>query len=134
MENNISKYITIDEAIRTNAPKKNVPNAIQLKAMRNVALKVFEPLREWYGKPIIVNSFFRSREVNAFVKGSSTSQHLSGEAIDITAGSKKENEKLFNWIKDNLEWDQLINEYNFSWVHVSLKLSGKQRRQILYIK
>jgi len=130
----ISKHITYLEAVKTNVPKRNNPNSIQLMAMRNVALKVFEPLREWYGKPIIINSFFRSREVNAFVKGSSTSQHLAGEAIDITAGSKEENEKLFNWIKDNLEWDQLINEYDFTWVHVSLKLNGKNRKQILAIK
>lgn len=132
--NNISPHITFAEAIRTNVPKKNIPNDIQVMAMRNVALKVFEPLREWYGKPIIINSFFRSREVNAFVKGASTSQHLSGEAMDLTAGSKEENRKLFDFIKDNLEFDQLINEYDFTWVHVSLKLNGKNRKQILIIK
>ena len=134
MSDLISKHITYVEGIRTNVPKKNIPNDVQLKAMRNVAEKVFEPLRAWYGNPIIINSFFRSREVNAFVKGASTSQHLAGEAMDLTAGSKEENKRLFDWIKNNLEFDQLINEYDFTWVHVSLKISGKQRKQIVIVK
>ncbi len=137
MDSNISKHITFYEATVT--PKsielsiKNIPNAKQLLAMQNVATKCFEPLREWYGKPIIINSFFRNDKLNSAVGGAPTSQHLKGEAIDLTGGSKVENKKLFDWLKANVKFDQLINEYNYSWVHVSLKLTGVNRKQVLAI-
>ena len=112
---------------------KNEPNEAEIASMRLVAELCFEPLRKWYDKPIKVNSFFRRSELNIAVGGSKTSQHCLGEAIDMSAGSQIENEKLFNWCKDNLDFDQLINEYNFSWVHISYKRSGN-RKQILVIK
>jgi hypothetical protein len=87
-------------------------------------------LREWYGKPIIVNSGYRCEALNKAIGGAKSSQHMLGEAADITVGSKEENEKLFDYIKDNLEFDQLINESNFSWVHVSYR-EGRLRKQVL---
>lgn len=134
----ISKHITIEEATfsaKAVANKiSNVPNESQLEAMQLVAEKLFEPLREWYGKPIKINSFFRSLEVNKLVKGSSkSSQHCKGEAIDISAGSKTENKKLFDYVCKNLDFDQVINEYDFTWVHISYKPKGN-RKQILIIK
>ena len=78
-------------------------------------------MREWYGKPIIVNSGYRCEALNKAIGGAKSSQHMLGEAADITVGSKEENEKLFDYIKDNLEFDQLINESDFSWVHVSYR-------------
>jgi hypothetical protein len=87
-------------------------------------------LREWYGKPIIVNSGYRCEALNKAIGGAKSSQHMLGEAADITAGSKEENEELFNYIKDNLEFDQLINESDFSWVHVSYR-EGRLRKQVL---
>jgi len=101
--------------------------------MKLVAEKCFEPLREWYGKPIRVNSFFRCEKLNTLVKGSKTSQHVEGKAIDMDAGSKEENKKLFEWCKANLVFDQLINEYDYSWVHISYNAS-KNRNQILIVK
>lgn len=133
----ISKHISFDEA--TNSPTalrlgiKNEPNEAELQSMKVVAEKCFEPLREWYGKPIKINSFFRCSDLNKKVGGSVTSQHCKGEAIDLTAGSKDENKKLFEWAKDNLIYDQLINEYDYSWVHISFKV-GNNRNQILIIK
>ena len=133
----ISKHITIEEATfsaKAVANKiSNVPNEAQLKAMQLVAEKLFEPLRVWYNKPIKINSFFRSLEVNKLVGGSATSQHCKGEAIDISAGSKAENKKLFDYVCKNLDFDQVINEYNFTWVHISYKPKGN-RKQILVIK
>lgn len=133
----ISKNITWDEAtISPTALRlgiKNEPSEAQYTAMVMVAEMCFEPLRKWYGKPIKINSFFRCKELNEAVKGSKTSQHVSGHAIDMSAGSKEENEKLFNWCKDNLEFDQLINEYDFSWVHISY-VPNNNRKQILVIK
>ena len=133
----ISKHITIDEATfsakAVSNKISNVPNEAQLKAMQLVAEKLFEPLRVWYGKPIKINSFFRNSQVNKLVGGSSTSQHCKGEAIDISAGSKTENKKLFDYVCKNLDFDQCINEYDFTWVHISYKSKGN-RKQILVIK
>jgi hypothetical protein len=67
------------------------------------------------------------------VKGSKTSQHVEGKAIDMDAGSKEENKKLFDWCKANLVFDQIINEYDYSWVHISYNAS-KNRNQILIVK
>jgi zinc D-Ala-D-Ala carboxypeptidase len=133
----ISKHITLSEA--TNSPTalrlkiKNEPNPTQLEAMKVVANMLFEPLREWYGKPIKINSFFRCEELNKSVGGSKTSQHCKGEAIDMSAGSKEENKKLFDWCKANLIFDQLINEYDYTWVHISYKV-GMNRNQTLEVK
>jgi zinc D-Ala-D-Ala carboxypeptidase len=133
----ISKHITFKEATQSNTAIrfgiKNNPNSIELAAMKLVATELFEPLREWYGKPIKINSFFRCEELNKKVGGSKTSGHVLGNSIDIDAGSIEENKKLFNYIKDNLMFDQLINEYNFSWVHISYKKNAN-RKQILIIK
>jgi uncharacterized protein YcbK (DUF882 family) len=133
----ISKHITIDEATfsaKAVANKiSNIPNESQLEAMQLVAEKLFEPLREWYNKPIKINSFFRNIEVNKLVGGAASSQHCKGEAIDISAGSKSENKKLFDYVCKNLDFDQCINEYNFTWIHISYKPKGN-RKQILVIK
>ena len=134
---NISKHISFIEATQSPTAVKlginNNPDKAQLEAMQLVAEKCFEPLRLWYGKPIKVNSFFRSDLLNRAVKGSLTSQHKKGEAIDLDAGSKEENKKLFDWIKANLDFDQLLNEYNYSWVHISYS-KNKNRKQVLIIK
>jgi len=134
---NISKHITYLEATQSPTAVKlginNNPDKAQLEAMKLVAEKCFEPLRIWYNKPIKINSFYRSDLLNRAVKGQITSQHKKGEAIDIDAGSKEENKKLFEWIKANLVWDQVINEYDYSWVHVSY-CKTKNRKQILVIK
>ena len=134
---NISKHITFIEATQSPTAVKlginNNPDKAQLEAMKLVAEKCFEPLRTWYNKPIKINSFFRSDLLNRAVKGSLTSQHKKGEAIDLDAGSKEENKKLFEYIKNYLDFDQVINEYNYSWVHVSYSKT-KNRKQILIIK
>lgn len=132
----VSEHITLLEATQSiTATAKginNTPDAQTLQNMTLVANKCFEPLRKWYGKPITINSFYRCPELNAVVKGSATSQHVKGEAIDISAGSKSENKKLFDWLKANVVFDQLINEYDYTWVHVSYnKLVN--RKQVLVI-
>jgi zinc D-Ala-D-Ala carboxypeptidase len=138
----ISKYISYEEAtVSQTATRKgisNKPNAQELARMKNVAEKVFDKVREHFGEPIRVSSFFRGKELNAAVGGSKTSQHMTGEAIDIQAIGKATNKDIFNYIKDNLEYDQIISEYpdksgNPAWVHVSLRLVGKNRKQVLTI-
>lgn len=128
------KYFTIKELTEsTTATIKGLDNTPTEQVEKNLTIlveKILDPLREMYGKPIIVNSGYRSPEVNVAVNGSKTSQHVLGEAVDITAGSKKENKKLFELIRDNFEFDQLINENNYSWIHVSYR-EGRLRKQIL---
>ena len=137
---NISKHITLKEATysATGEAKKidNSPTAEHLASMKLLAEKVFEPVREWYGKPIKINSFYRSKALNLAIPGSSlTSQHSKGEAMDMDTAS--DNKKIFEYIKNNLDFDQMIWEFgtteNPDWVHVSYKASGN-RKQILRAK
>jgi hypothetical protein len=137
---NISKHITLKEATysATGEAKKidNSPTAEHLANMKLLAEKVFEPMREWYGKPIKINSFYRSKALNLAIPGSSlTSQHSLGQAMDIDTAA--DNKKLFDYIKANLTFDQLIWEFgtaeNPDWVHVSYKAIGN-RKQILRAK
>ena len=135
--NNISKHISYLEATQSNTAliKKinNTPTELELEVMRFVAETCFEPLRVWYKKPIKVNSFFRCASLNKAVGGSKTSGHVLGNSIDISAGSKTENKKLFDWLKENTDFDQLINEYDYSWIHVSSKRINNRNR-VLIIK
>lgn len=110
---------------------KNTPPLQEAGNMKALAENVLDPLREWYGKPIYVNSGYRSPQLNRIVGGAPTSQHMKGEAADITAGSKAENKKLFDYIKSNLPFDQVIDEKDYSWVHVSYKRDGSNRKQVL---
>ena len=130
MKENISKNISYKEATQSNTAKAkkidNTPSGDTLVRMKLVAEKCFQPVREWYGQPININSFYRSPLLNQAVRGAKTSQHVKGEAIDISAGSSVENKKLFDWLKDNVEFDQLINEYGYRWIHISYKISGNR--------
>jgi len=127
---NISKNLSYKEAIHSNTAKArgidNTPNEETLERMILVAEKVFQPVRDWYGKAININSFYRSPLLNKAVGGATRSSHMKGEAIDISAGSKEENKKLFDWIKKNLKVDQCINEYDYRWLHISYREVGNR--------
>ena len=136
----ISKHISYKEgtysqtALRRNLD--NTPNEEQLKCMKGVAENLFEPLREWVGGPIKINSFFRGEPVNTAIGGSKYSQHMKGQAIDIddTFGHKA-NAEMFHYIKDNLDFDQMIWEFgdddNPDWVHVSYVSPQENRNRCL---
>lgn len=108
----------------------NYPTAEAISNLTRLVNNVLDPLREKYGKPIRVSSGYRSAILNRSVNGATSSQHRLGEAADITVGNKEENKKLFEIIKNELPFDQLIDEKNFSWVHVSFR-EGRNRKQIL---
>lgn len=108
----------------------NFPTAEAISNLIKLVDNVLDPLREKYGKPIRVSSGYRSAILNRSVNGATSSQHRLGEAADITTGSKDENRKLFEIIKNELLFDQLIDEKNFSWVHVSFR-EGRNRKQVL---
>jgi hypothetical protein len=114
----------------------NTPSGEHLENFKKLAENVFEPIREHFGVPIHISSGYRSKELNAAIGGSLTSQHCQGEAIDIDMdGTSITNAQIFNFIKDNLNFDQMIWEFgsdsNPDWVHVSYESTGKQRKQIL---
>jgi zinc D-Ala-D-Ala carboxypeptidase len=135
----ISKHITMAEATNSETAKKlgisNLPNDVELANMKLVAEKCFEPIREWHGKPLRINSFFRSGKLNSSIGGSSgTSQHCLGQAIDLSSGNNAENKKIFLWAKDNLVYDQIIYEYGnddgCDWVHISYKPTGNRKQAL----
>ena len=111
---------------------KNDPSIQVCKSLTALIEKVLDPLREAYGKPIIVTSGYRCEKLNKAVGGAASSQHVKGEAADIRSvqDTPEENKKLFDLIvKLGLPFDQLINEYNYDWVHVSF--GARHRRQKL---
>lgn len=136
----ISKHLSFEECTHSDTAdklgiKNNNPNLHHIDNMKLLAEKVFEPLREHFNVPINVSSVFRSLALNQALKGSITSQHCSGQAMDINMkDSKINNAILFHWIKDNLKFDQLIWEFgnskNPDWVHVSY-VDGNNRGQVL---
>ncbi len=138
----LSQHLDLSEVIRSESAKRNgisnMPIALHIENFKLLAEKVFEPIRVHFDCPIHISSGYRSAELNRCVGGSSTSQHCTGEAIDIDmdgSTSGVNNKMVFDYIKDNLEFDQLIYEFgdskNPDWVHVSYESTGKQRKQIL---
>ena len=139
----ISKHLNLAEIIRSDTAKRqgidNTPTAEHLENFKLLADRVFEPIRLHFGVPIFISSGYRSRELNSFIKGSSSSQHCKGQAIDIDMdGTSVTNAQIFNYIKDNLNFDQMIWEFgtdaNPDWVHVSYESTGKQRKLIFLSK
>ena len=128
------KHFTIKELCHSDtATRRGIKNEPTEEVVRNLTAlvdNVLDPLREWYGKPIYVNSGYRCPELNAAVGGVANSQHLSGEAADIDVNDTKENRKLFAWIEENCEFDQLLWENGGAWIHVSYKRSGKNRQMV----
>jgi hypothetical protein len=134
----LSAHLDLSEVIRSESAKRNgisnMPIALHIENFKLLAEKVFEPIRTHFGVPIHISSGYRSVELNKCIGGSLTSQHCQGEAIDIDMDSSTSgvtNRMVFDYIKDNLEFDQLINEFDYSWVHVSYESTGKQRKQVL---
>jgi hypothetical protein len=141
----ISNNISYNEAVKSSSAVRfgidNTPNEQQLSNMKLLAEKVFQPLREWHGKPIGISSFFRCKELNKLIGGSKNSQHvaLNGAAMDIDADIYENginNLDIFNYIKDNLDFDQLIMEGlnpdgTPQWIHVSYVSTEKNRKQVL---
>ena len=136
----LSKNLALAEVTRSETAKRkgisNMPTPEHLENFKKLAENVFQPIRDHFGVPIRISSGYRSAALNKAIGGASSSQHCSGEAIDIDMdGTTVTNAQIFNYIKDNLNFDQLIWEFgtdaNPDWVHVSYESTGKQRKQIL---
>jgi len=138
----LSKNLSLAEVIRSETAKRrgvsNMPTDAHIANFKLLAEKVFEPIRNHFEKPIFISSGYRSAALNKAIGGAASSQHCTGEAIDIDMdghGNGVTNKMVFDYIKDNLNFDQLIWEFgtdaNPDWVHVSYESTGRQRKQIL---
>jgi zinc D-Ala-D-Ala carboxypeptidase len=137
----VSQHISLNEATKSQTALRrgidNTPSEEVLNSMKIVAEKCFEPIRNHHGKAIGISSFYRSPELNKAIGGSRTSDHCRGRAIDIDADIYNNgitNAEIFHWLRENVEFDQLIWEYgtdsNPAWVHVSYR-PGENRGQVL---
>jgi len=136
----LSKNLVLAEVMRSETAKRkgisNMPTPEHIENFKKLAENVFQPIRDHFGVPIYISSGYRSKALNKAVGGSLSSQHCQGEAIDIDMdGTSITNKQIFDFIKDNLVFDQMIWEFgtdkNPDWVHVSYESTGKQRKQIL---
>ena len=136
----LSKNLALAEVMRSETAKRkgisNMPTPEHIENFKKLAENVFQPVREHFGVPIHISSGYRSKALNTAVGGSLSSQHCTGEAIDIDMdGTSITNKQVFDFIRENVNFDQMIWEFgtdaNPDWVHVSYESTGKQRKQIL---
>jgi hypothetical protein len=136
----LTQHITYAEACHSDTAKRlgilNIPNEYEMWNMVILATEVFEPLREWVGGPIKISSFYRSRELNKAIGGSTKSMHCEGRAMDIDdVYGHKTNAEMFDYITMYLDYDQLIWEFgddsNPDWIHISFVDHDSNRKQTL---
>ena len=138
----LSEHLDLAEVTRSDMAKRkgisNMPTPEHIENFKKLAQNIFEPIRKHFGVPIMISSGYRSKALNTAIGGSLTSQHCTGEAIDIDMDGTANgvtNKMVFDYIKGNLNFDQLIWEFGTKdapdWVHVSFESTGKQRKQIL---
>lgn len=140
----VSKYVSYFEVTHSNQAKalkiSNIPNAEQLGNLKLVCTNIFDKVREHFGKPIGISSAYRSHELNTRIGGSKSSQHMDGKALDIDADihGGLNNKELFEWIKNNCTFDQLIWEFGSenapAWVHVSYNSQGNRCQVLRAVK
>lgn len=131
------KYFTIDELTRSaTAARLHIDNTADAAVRRSLTAlvdNVLDPLRERYGKPVYVTSGYRCRRLNEAVGGVDNSQHLLGQAADITAGTPEDNRELYALAcRMHLPFDQLIDEHGMQWIHISY--GPRHRRQAFVIR
>ena len=138
-----TKNFSYDELIASSTAKRlgldNTPTPEEKERLRQLAEDILQPIRDAWRAPIVVTSGFRSEAVNNAVGGVKNSQHRLGESADIKVGGKERNRKLFNFIyklinQGKIKVGQLIDEYNYQWIHISLPRKNKENNQILHIK
>ena len=135
-------YFTIEELSASDTARRrgidNTPDAAKRQKLQTLIEQLLDPIRAAWGAPIAVNSGYRSPALNRAVGGVSTSQHLRGEAADISVGSPADNKRLFDKITEmqaagKIAFDQLIDESGYKWIHISYR-AGSNRNQILHLK
>ena len=137
----LSENFTLEELIRSNTAERmgidNVPKDEKVvENLRSLCLEVLQPLRDYVGAPVHINSGYRCPELNMAVGGVKNSQHCRGEAADIRIVSPKQGREWAAWIEDNCRFDQMLLERNKNgtvWLHVSCKRDAKANRQVFKI-
>ena len=137
----LTKNLSLQEMLKSRTATRlglsNSPSEEHVKNMQALAENIFQPLRDYFGVPIHISSGYRSEALNKAIGGSKSSQHCKGEAMDIDRDgySQPDNAQIFEYIKKNLDFDQMIWEFgtqqNPEWVHVSHKRDGKNRAELL---
>ena len=136
------KYFTLDELCASDTAQRrgidNTPDTAKKQKLQTLIEQLLDPIRAAWGAPITINSGYRSPKLNAAVGGVSTSQHLRGEAADISVGGPAENKRLFAKIVElqktgRIAFDQLIDESGYRWIHLSYR-PGANRNQTLHLK
>jgi len=133
----LSKHLDLGEVTRSESAKRegiiNMPTPEHYENLKVIAEKIFEPIREHFGVPIFISSGYRSEALNVYIGGSRSSDHSKGRALDLDmdgSSSGVTNKMIFEFIKDNLEYDQLINEFDFGWVHVGYRLNANRKQTL----
>ena len=135
----LSKNLSLREVVKSNTAIilgiDNQPKLAHIESLHLIAKNVFQPVRDHFNVPIGITSGYRCKELNKAIGGSKKSQHCKGEALDLDADiyGRITNKQIFDFIKDNLEFDQLINEFDYAWVHVSYS-KNNNRRNVLEAK
>lgn len=124
----------IESETATEKKIDNIPDFDEVFRLHDLIKNVVQPLRTLYGKPIEVKSGYRSPELNKAVGGATNSQHMEGNSVDISTGTKKGNKKLFELIRMYLKFDQVIDEKDYTWIHVSWVGEKENRNQVLHLK
>ena len=138
----LSEHLDLSEVTRSAMAKRlgvsNMPTPEHIENFKKLAENIFEPIRKHFGVPIMISSGYRSKELNTAIGGAKSSQHLLGQALDLDMDGTPNgvtNKMVFDYIKANLNFDQLIFEFGTKdapdWVHVSYNPKGKQRKQVL---
>ena len=132
----LSKNFILSEITRSNTAKRlgisNEPTKEHLESLQRIILNIIQPMRDSLG-PIRISSGYRSKELNRAIGGSNKSQHCKGQALDIQFWKDGQmcNKEVYDWVIDNaVEFDQMINEFDFAWIHISLK-KDKNRKDVL---
>jgi len=133
----ISKNFTLSELVASitaaNYRIDNTPSPDVIINLVKLVENTLQPIRDLWGNPVFVSSGYRNLKLNGLVGGSQNSQHISGQAADISVGASSNNKKLFEMIvKSNIPYDQLIDESNYQWLHISYNADGN-RKQILHL-
>ena len=132
----LSKNLLLSECIRSESAKRrgvsNMPTPAHIENLKYVAEKIFQPVRDHFKVPIRISSGYRSRELNAIIGGSNTSFHSGGNALDLDNDNTSiTNKQIFDFIRKNLEYTELINEFNYAWVHVAIVKGREKEKETL---
>lgn len=111
----------------------NTPSPEVILNLKALCENVLQPLRDWYGKPITITSGYRSPELNKAIKGARNSDHMRGQAVDFVL-PKEDYARVFDWLRKNVDHDQIINEFGFQWIHISFNTKSNRKQALKAIK